>query len=305
MAHIPNETDEGVPLRLYYDLDDGHTANAEVIARATLAFVAGVRELSYVLDPSATVNLGIKGYADGSLWEDLLLLVDKAKAEYEANSIRYGLALAAIGWLLSPPFERARDIAWEPFIQKYMPDAADSDVAEAKRLIDAAQSGRVALAQKQRFYREVGRDTGIKSVSVNIERRKPAWAVTRAEFPAYSGQQPTLNSELDRTTVGQMRVIILSPVLEVNDRRRWKFATAQGEFGAAVKDKAFLETIVSGRTAVKMRGGVEMDVELETKERLIDGVWTITERNVLHVIQIEEPAVSRQGSMFPGEGDDH
>lgn len=305
MADLRNDTDEGVPLRLYYDLEEGHTADAEVIARATLAFVAGVKELSYILDPSASVSLGIKGYADGSLWEDLLLLVDKAKTEYEARPTRYSLALAAIAWILAPPFERARDIAWEPFIQKYMPEASDGDVAEAKRLIDTAQSGNVAIREKQRFYREVGRDTGIKGVSVNIERRRPTWEVPRSDFPAYSGHQPTIESELDRTTTGTMRVIILSPVLEVNDRRRWKFATPQGEFGAAVKDKGFLETIVAGRTAVKMRGGVEMDVELETRERLVDGVWTITERNVLQVLNIEEPAASRQASMFPREGDDH
>ena len=99
-----------------------------------------------------------------------------------------------------------------------------------------------------------------------------------------------------------MRVIILSPVLEVSNRR-WKFATAQGEFGASIKDNDFLEKIVQGQTAVRMRGGVELDVELETKERLIDGVWTIVERNVLRVVDISEPAGSRQDSMFPSDGD--
>ena len=99
-----------------------------------------------------------------------------------------------------------------------------------------------------------------------------------------------------------MRVIILSPVLEVSNRR-WKFATAQGEFGASIKDNDFLEKIVQGQTAVRMRGGVELDVELETKERLIDGVWTIVERNVLRVVDISEPAGSRQDSMFPNDGD--
>lgn len=301
MAHLAND-DEGVPLRLYYKLADGHTANAEVVARASLAFIAGVKELSYVLDPSLKIQVGIQGHADGSLWEDLLLLVDKGKAEYRSRPTRYGLALAALAWILAPPADRVRDIAWQPIIDKYLPEATDADVTEAKRLIGVAESGKVAVREKQQFYREVGRDTGIIGVSANIDRQKPTWIVARNDFPAYSGQAPVIESALDRTTVGPMRVIILSPVLEVSNRR-WKFATAQGEFGASIKDTDFLENIVQGQTSVRMRGGVELDVELETRERLMDGVWTVTERNVIRVLEISEPAASRQGSMFPRDSD--
>lgn len=301
MADLPND-DDGVPLRLYYQLAGGHTANAEVVARASLAFIAGVKELAYVLDPTMKVQVGIEGHAEGSLWENLLLLLARANEEYHTRPTRYSFALAALVWILSPPFERARDNMWQPVIDKYLPAASKEDVAEAKRLIGIAESGKVAVREKQQFYREVGRDTGIIGVSANIERESPAWIVPRSDFAAYSGQAPVVVSDLDRTTVGEMRVIILSPVLEVSNRR-WKFATAQGEFGAAIKDRPFLENIVAGLTRVRMRGGVELDVELETKERLIDGVWTITERNVLRVININEPAASRQGSMFPHEGE--
>lgn len=301
MPNLLNE-EAGVPLRLYYKLEEGHTANAEVVARASLAFIAGVKELTYVLDPSLKVQVGIQGYADGSLWEDLLLLINKGKAEYQTRQTRYGLALAALAWILTPPFERVRDIVWDPILAKYLPDASDEDLAEAKRLIEVAESGKVAAREKEQFYREVSRDTGITGVGANLDRGEPARIVKRAEFPAYSGQSAVIESSLDRTTAGPMRVIILSPVLEVSNRR-WKFATAQGEFGAAIKDREFLEKIVAGQTKVRMRGGVELDVELETKERLVDGVWTIIERNVLRVIDINEPEASRQRSMFTRDGD--
>jgi hypothetical protein len=258
MAELVEEK-AGVPLRLYYSLAEDHTANAEVIARASLAFIAGVKELAYVLDPSIKIQIGIQGHAEGSLWENLLLLIDKARAEYHARPTRYGLALAALAWIMSPPFERARDIAWQPFIDKYLPDASSEYVAEAQRLIDMAQNGRIAVREKEQFYREVGRDTGIVGVSATIEREPPTWGVPRSDFASYSGQAPVLESSLDRSTVGPMRVIILSPVLEVSNRR-WKFATAQGEFGAAIKDREFLEKIVAGQTGVRMRGGVELDV---------------------------------------------
>lgn len=301
MVYGVNE-EYGVPLRLYYKLAEGHTADAEVIARASLAFIAGVKELYYVLDPSLKIHFGIQGHADGSLWEDLLLLIDKAKAEYKTHNSRYVMAIAALSWIMSPPTDRIRDIAWKPILDKYLPEATEADIAVAKRLIETAQNGKIAVREKQSFYREVGRDTGITGVSANIDRQKPSWMVPKEDFHSYSGQSSVIESALDRTTVGAMRIIILSPVLEVSNRR-WKFATAQGEFGATVKDMKFLEEIVAGKTKVRMRGGVELDVELETKERLVDGVWTITERNVLRVDGINEPEGSRQGLMFSTKGD--
>ena len=299
-----SNSDNGVPLRLYYKIEEGQTANAEVVARASLAFVAGVREIAYIIDPSFALQVGIEGHADGSLWEDLVLLLRKASDEYNARSTRYQIAIAALAWLMTPPAERIRDNWWEPFLAKYLPNASDLEKQAAKKAAELGGSGKVAVREKQQFYREISRDTSITAVSANVVRERPALLVNRVDFPLYSGQAAVVDSEIDRTTVGAMRVIILSPVLEVSNRR-WKFATAMGEFGAAIKDRPFLERIVAGQTAVRMRGGVELDVQLETKERLIDGVWTIYERNVLHVDDIIEPSASRQGSMFTEDGDQH
>lgn len=290
-------SDGSVPLKLYYKLEEGRVANAEVISRASLAFIAGVKELAFVLDPSVSVQIGIKGYAEGSLWEDLLLIAGKLKSEVEERPTRYLLALSALGWITAPPMERIRDNWWQPHLEKYLPEATAKDKSMIERAVSIAESGKIAVREKQQFYREIGRDTAIEGVGANIDRSQPTFIVPRSAFPAYSGQTPTLVTELDRSTIGPMRVVILSPVLEVSNRR-WKFATAQGEFGAAVKDKAFLERIVAGQTAVRMRGGVELDVELETKERLVNGVWTIVERNILRVVNIIEPRASRQGSLF-------
>lgn len=297
-----HNSEKGVPLRLYYKLEEEQTANAEVVARASLAFIAGVREIAYVLDPMLVLQVGIEGHTEGSLWEDLLLLVGKAKDEYDRHPLRYYLAIAALAWIMTPPADRMRDNWWEPFLEKYMPNASDEEKKAAKQAAELGGNGKVAAREKQQFYREVARDTSIIGVGANVDRAQPPLLVPRADFPLYSGQTATIDSALDRTTTGSMRVIILSPVLEVSNRR-WKFATAQGEFGAAIKDRAFLERIVAGRTSVRMRGGVELDVQLETKERLIDGVWTITERNILHVDDIIEPASSRQGSIFPEDGE--
>ncbi len=300
MAHLPNEQ-QGAPLKLYFKLEDGHTADAEVVARASLAFIAGVKEICYIIDPSTTISVGLQGHDKGSLWEEFLLLAGKAKSEVKENPIPYQVALAAFAWIMAPPLERIRDNAWGPTLDKYLPKASSEEKADVLKTINIAESGKIAVREKQQFYREIGRDTGIIGVAANVDRSKPAWIVPRNDFASYSGQSPVLESALDRSTIGPMRVIILSPVLEVSGRR-WKFATAQGEFGASIRDTDFLERIVEGRTAVRMRGGVELDVELETKERLVDGVWTVFERNVIRVVDVIEPTASRQGSMFSRDG---
>lgn len=298
---VPN-TERGVPLRLYFKLEPDQTADAEVVSRAALAFIAGVKELAYLIDPSSPVHVGLEGHVEGSLWEDLLLLFGKVKDEYADHSLRYNLAFAAIAWILTPPAERVRDNLWQPYLDKYLPEATPEQRAAAKQTVDRVAGA--ASREKEQFYREIGRDTAIAGVGAVLDRTRPPVLVPRADFPTYSGQAPTIISDQDRTTVGPLRVVIVSPVFDVSNRR-WRFATAQSEFGAAVKDRAFLERIVQGQTAVRMRGGVELDVQLETKERLIDGVWTIVERNVLHVDNIMEPTASRQGSMFPENGEDH
>ena len=167
---------------------------------------------------------------DGSLWEDFLLFSGKVKKEYQARPIRYGLALAAIAWIMTPPAERIRDNMWEPFLQQYLPTAEER--AEALRALAVISKGNVAVREKQQFYRETSRDTAISGVAANLQRIAPALIVPRSDFRLYSGEVATTETDNERTSVVPVPVTIVSPVLEVSTTRRWKLSTAQGEFGA-------------------------------------------------------------------------
>jgi hypothetical protein len=57
------------------------------------------------------------------------------------------------------------------------------------------------------------------------------------------------------------------------------------EFGAVMRDKAFLEAIEIGGVHVELRKGIQMIVEIQFKERFENGVWVTLERNVLKVLQ--------------------
>lgn len=71
---------------------------------------------------------------------------------------------------------------------------------------------------------------------------------------------------------------------------------------AVVKDQDFLERVLHGRLGLPMQRGIEMDVDLETKERLIEGVWRVTERNIIAVRQVYPPPPPSQSDLFSDEG---
>src|SRR5438874_1636491 len=55
------------PVSLYIDLEDGQKPDLEVIARASLAFAAAIRETAHITDPSIAVRVELISGTDGSL----------------------------------------------------------------------------------------------------------------------------------------------------------------------------------------------------------------------------------------------
>lgn len=298
MVEAYGEPLDGVPLRLYLDHRQGDYPDAVVVSQATIAFANGVKELAYLLDPTLDFKFAIRPSAEGSYWQNTYL---RAREEYEKRRRLYQLAIASMIWFVQPPLERIREELWKPFLDKYLPEVPAEKREEEARAIDRVTASPVAEKERQAAFRALDRDTAIVGTGVNIERVRPPLIVPQADFARYSGREESVSTELDRTTVGPLHVVLISPVLDVGNRR-WKFATAQGEFGATVRDRAFLERTMRGQAGVPMRSGIEMDVMLETRERLIDGVWQIVDRNVVEVQSVRAPAPDRQGSMFPEDG---
>ena len=62
--------------------------------------------------------------------------------------------------------------------------------------------------------------------------------------------------------------------------------------------------MVAGTTSLRMRAGIEMEVELETHEEFRNGVWEIIDRNVLRVIQLIQPPTQGELLSFAPPDDD-
>lgn len=223
----------GVPLRLYLNLEQGQVADLVTTSQASIAFAKGVREIAYLLDPTLNLKIGITPEKPGSLWRNTLLA---AQEEYNDRKTLYQLAAASILWFIQPPLEKVRDDWWRPKLQN-MPDFS----AEERKQIERVSTPDVAEKERQEAYQWLNRDENVNGVGVTTQLRIPPkeFLVPRSEFGVRSGREEVSATALDRTTVGPLHVVLVSPVLDLGTRR-WKFATAQGEFGAAIKDEEFL-----------------------------------------------------------------
>jgi hypothetical protein len=164
---------------------------------------------------------------------------------------------------------------------------SDEDI---KRITDALQNtldGKIAKTPMQHLYREIERDTAIKGVGATIVPGvKPADIVPRHQFPERSGEAIDENQPQKRTRTTNERITLISPVLLPKDRA-WKFYLPSiGEFGARIKDEKFLASLLAGRRRIPMRAGIQLDVELDTREEKSGNVWVVKDRSVKHVLRV-------------------
>jgi hypothetical protein len=293
------------PVSLYLDLEPGRVADMEVVARTALAFAKAVRDLAYVVDPSIELRIELSSGTPGSLSLNSILRNLKNK-DGEA------LTLKAIGsviliWFsihaLDYTFEQVADLVTGKGHeeQRFSPEQK----RELQEIVGKAVNDKVAAQHLQGVYREIERDPAIKGVgATRTPGERPAVIIPRSEFRARAGLGggPVEQTVNRRVNVEHIRVGLISPVL-LPGNRRWKLRSGQGEFGAAIKDQDFIERVLTGTTAIRMKAGIEMDVELETTEEFKNGVWEVQERNVLRVDNLIEPP--SQGDLGLPAPEDH
>ena len=83
----------------------------------------------------------------------------------------------------------------------------------------------------------------------------------------------------------------------IKGHRKWKFRQGKFEFGASIKDEAFLDRVLSGREPILMSDGILMKVKLAVKEEKKDGVWQITSRTVEEVLEVSPSPSQSQGEL--------
>ena len=281
-------------ISIYFGLERGRSANLEVVAEASIAWVSAIREMALIVDPSLDVTVEIVDGDQGSLWLNTLTAIESKLERIEAGGLKWprlwALAKGLAFIVIATPLQIGAEDVFRAVASDNPEVVARLSPEDRRELIQdfkKALREDVARPQKQQFFKSAEKDTSIKAIGVSeLRRHPPALLVRREEFVRYA-TLGTVEEAVDnvRKRTEMWDVTLISPVLE-NAERSWRFLRpGMPELGAVMRDKAFLRAIEHGGLHVELRKGIQMEIEIQFRERLEEGVWMTLERSVLKVIR--------------------
>jgi hypothetical protein len=277
-------------ISLYLDLKKGEKADFEVVGRAAAAFAELVKEIAFVVEPGIEVRLEFESGTEGSLSLNAILKELKTPAGRRAAMIGIVAAVATtfVQNAVSYGYQRLFD---ELFPKEEGVHLAQEDIERIVRAMKAVDEGKIAKEPAREVYKQLERDSRIKSVGTVTEKiGKPIQPVPRTDFPTRAGiVQPVETSPKSRKARSRERMVLISPVLLSADRM-WRFRSLSGEAGYHMKDEKFLSGLLSGRRKLPMAEGIQITAEIETHEKFEGGVWVPVERFVTRVVTVHRPA---------------
>lgn len=285
------------PVSLYLDLAENEVADIEVVARAALAWSSAIKELAFVVDPSVSVTVELVSGTEGSLGLNACIRAIGKLANQQPKITT--IVITSLTWFTlqtaSYTYEKVLDWLTGANAPAVVRGLTHDEIKEIAREVAKAAANNVALPQRQQVFRELEKDKGIIGVGATQDAgKRPSFIVPRSDFSRRAGQSIQTTEDVKRrTTTARMVVILVSPTLK-DAERSWKFQVGSlPEFGALMKDHGFLNAFAAGRIGIPLRPGVEMDIELETKEEFEGEVWVVKERSVVRVYrpgQLNDPA---------------
>lgn len=272
----------GAPVCLYLDIHRGQRPDLEAVANAALAFNAAIKELSFVLDPSQEIKVDFLSGTEGSLFLNSIIRFVKSK-DLTSKKNLYRIAAAIFIYFAG----HTRDYGVDKFLDKLigLDDSVHLSETDKHDIISGASEAvtkELALSHVQDVYRHVYADSKVIGIGVSAGKDEiPTNTVPRSEFLQRSGN--VVEHEVKSRVRKQREILVLvSPVL-LDARRLWEFSGKEGKLSAAIGDTDFLSRVLSGSSSLRLKGGIHMDVDLETKEELIDNVWRIKSRTITRV----------------------
>lgn len=280
---------ETAEISLYFDLEEGAVADLEVVARTALAFAATFKEVAYILEPGAEFRLELANGTEGSLTlNGIIRAIRTVRGKHpQMVGLVIGMAIMLGTDLRSWTIGKIMD-----YLNGSDAPAAAHHMTEEERKALAGDVARmvteqVARQQAKQIFQEAQRDPKIVGIGVSGKpNKRPDYVVPRSEFAQRAGASLSVETAPQRrTTTEVVTVTLIRPVLK-NAEQSWKIQIGSlPEFGATMKDQEFLNGFSAGRIAIPLRVGVEMQVELETKEEFESGLWVVKERNITRVIE--------------------
>lgn len=274
-------------LSLYIELEAGQKADLEIASRAAIAFAETIREIAAFIDPFSDIKIELVDTTEGSLSFNTKIKFRSASGTKEITVYALLVVFASFmaGSVTTFVADKALTSAWE---QMFGSDEASLSAKDKQDIADRAAAAIIAKAgeqQSKQIFAELDKDPAVAGVGISrTPGARPSVMVPKSEFAKRSGSLITEEpADKKRKNIVVRDVILVSPVLEPDRKRRWKFRIDSKEFGAPIKDNYFLDAVFSGKHPILLKGNIRMKVRLEIQEEFLKGVWTEKDYIVWHV----------------------
>lgn len=276
-------------ISLYFQLKPGEKADLEVVARASLAWVGGMRASARALDPEAEIRVQIVDADESSL-------ILNAVIDWFANNVEPRLERLERGGSKLPRTKKLA-IATAAFLlftgpQTYdfyfgSPDFTEEDRELLKSLAEQAAKDPEVVSARKQFYRTVEADPAITAIGIKeLPDAEPVALVPSNQFAEAGGLWEVQPAKVEpRITNPIVDVVLVRPTL-THTPRPWTFKVeGLPEFEAVMRDPVVLEAIGEGKY-MEMAEGIPMRLRLEVKEEFVDGEWKVPRygRSVIRVL---------------------
>lgn len=284
------------PISLYFDVPKGEHADLEVVARATLDWVAAIRDIAAVIAPGIEIQIEFVESAEGSVWLSNLIKAAKDGDRKALASITGGVVMFfALGPFLHVQTDLG-DEFWARLGHVHKVEITEADKDDiAKTVVEAI--GKTDVAERRRqLIRQVEKDDQITAVGVGLSPSPngPDVRIPRAEFPAYGAAEPAVREAARKRTETKenIRVKIIRANLEEGESKpRWRFQDGDEKWSADIEDAEFVLALNAEQTGLPLAVGQTLVVDVAIDSRFADGVWQESNRRITHV---REPHVNRR-----------
>jgi hypothetical protein len=288
------------PFLLFINTIEGMRVDLNAFSRSSIELCDLVKEIAYVLDPSASVNIEIFDAKDGSLDLKSFIKIFAKDSKFENLTLR-AILIAVLVQLFLFGIETAKEIV----IDKIKPDAhiTQEDINKIAERVSQLNKNNIVRDKSARFHQELIHDPNVTGVGAADSFDK-----SRMMYVDRSEMQRMSTTVLEdhgnkRTRREDTTVVLLRPYLEPGNHR-WRFRNHEGNFSAAIGDTEFLDKVISGSLGIRLMAGVTLRISLETKEEKRGDVWVPVERSVERVYRWGAPPTQESFGIDPAPSQD-
>ncbi|WP_395622455.1 hypothetical protein [Sphingomonas daechungensis] len=269
---------------LYFKLDEGTSADLEIIAEAAIAWVETLRAAAQAVFPESDVKVELVNVDQSSAIFNTLVdwfdrNADQIARGYDRQPRGRRLVLALAVFTITA--------AYPTYDLIFGDDFTAEDRAMLKRIEEQTRNDPAVRTARSKFYRIVERERVIEAVGIKEEPKSDPIVLKDSKSFEHDDGLFTVESDIpERVTQSVHEVVLVKPAL-VHTPRSWTFKPdGLPEFDAVMRDGKVLNAIQTRGFPEQMREGIRMTIRIETREVLVEGQWKLVRggRSVMRVI---------------------